>query len=270
MSRTRAERWALQASDGVRLSALRWRGPSGVSLSLLVLPGYWRRAASPRMSIVCRRLARGAEVWALDFRGHGRSSGRYTFGLEEVEDLAALLDLAAREGTARIGLVGFSMGGWIASVLLGADPRRFPSVGGLAVVSSPDEFAAIRPRAGWDLPRQLVLRDCIRPPRIRRASLRTPRPRASERLARVTLPVAVFHHRRDWLIGFEHGNALYRAAGGSRCLFAFDGGGRYHADALPRFLPGPFFGALESWLGHVFPEWVGPSQGSDDEHLRPT
>ncbi|MEO7995408.1 MAG: alpha/beta fold hydrolase [bacterium] len=56
----------------------------------------------------------GYSTFLIDFRGHGESGGRYsTLGLEEVDDLRAVVDwVALQQGVnpARIGLLGHSMG----------------------------------------------------------------------------------------------------------------------------------------------------------------
>jgi pimeloyl-ACP methyl ester carboxylesterase len=53
----------------------------------------------------------GASVLALSFRGHGRSQGRSTVGVDEVRDIAAGLSwLAGRRPGAPVITMGFSMG----------------------------------------------------------------------------------------------------------------------------------------------------------------
>ena len=58
----------------------------------LILPGFWRRAASPALAPLTAALhQRGLRVMRIDSRGHGLSEGTYTFGHDETGDLAALL-----------------------------------------------------------------------------------------------------------------------------------------------------------------------------------
>src|SRR5256885_3901470 len=57
------------------------------------------------------QLARWFTVYAFDFRGHGASGGRSTFGLEEIRDVDAVVRLARRQGHARVITFGGSMGG---------------------------------------------------------------------------------------------------------------------------------------------------------------
>jgi pimeloyl-ACP methyl ester carboxylesterase len=245
------ERLRLFADDGVRLNAERWPAAGGAdsSVALLVLPGFWRRAASSGTRGICRRLVGLGEVTALDFRGHGASAGLYTFGREEGRDLAALLDHARARGAERIGIVALSMGGWIAADLLARHPQRYPEVRCVAFVGTPEDPNLVRARWGLDLLPMITFQDVWRPPRLRPRSLRDPRPRTSENLAKIPIPAAFLHHRNDWLVAFRDAEAQARAGGGPRTLVPFTEGGRYHADSLVHFLPGPFFSALLPFLG---------------------
>ncbi|MEW6554406.1 MAG: alpha/beta fold hydrolase [Actinomycetota bacterium] len=53
-------------------------------------------------------------VYCFDFRGHGLSPGRSTFGYLETGDLAAVIEMARNDGNHAIATVGFSMGGMVA------------------------------------------------------------------------------------------------------------------------------------------------------------
>jgi len=246
-----AERLRLFADDGIRLNAERWPAAreADPAVALLVLPGFWRRAASSGTRGICRRLVDLGEVTALDFRGHGASAGRYTFGREEGRDLAALLDHARERGAKRIGIVALSMGGWIAADLLARRPQTYPEVRCVAFVGTPEDPNLVRARWGLDLLPMITFQDVWRPPRLRPRTLRDPRPRTSENLAKIPIPAAFLHHRDDWLVAFGDAEAQARTGGGPRTLVPFTEGGRYHADSLVHFLPGPFFAALLSFLG---------------------
>jgi pimeloyl-ACP methyl ester carboxylesterase len=246
----RPVRIRIAAADGTRLSAERWPSGPGADpeVAVLVLPGFFRRAASAGTRELCRRLRPLGEVTALDFRGHGRSRGWYTFGRREPQDLEALLDATRRGGALRIGLVGLSMGGWIAADLLGRDPAAHPEVRCMAFIGTPDDPLTVRARPGLDLIPCISVPDLLLPPRLRRRALRGPRPTAAERLSQVPLPVAILHHRRDWLVGFDHAERLARSGGGPRLLFPIDGGGRYHADSLVHRLPHALFPPLLAFL----------------------
>lgn len=103
----------LERPDGARLAAYRWRAerPRG---AMVLVHGYAEHAQ--RHAGIAREAARrGVDVWALDLRGHGRSSGARALvrGYDDVvEDVRALIrqvhDERPGEG---IALFGHSMGG---------------------------------------------------------------------------------------------------------------------------------------------------------------
>lgn len=60
---------------------------------------------------LAQELSRLFTVYSFDFRGHGLSPGRSTFGYLEVLDLMAVVDLARSDGNHLLAALGFSMGG---------------------------------------------------------------------------------------------------------------------------------------------------------------
>jgi alpha/beta superfamily hydrolase len=66
----------------------------------------------------------GAEVLRFNFRGVGRSAGRFDQGAGELEDArAALAWMRTRYPRARPWLAGFSFGAWVAARLAASEPR---------------------------------------------------------------------------------------------------------------------------------------------------
>jgi len=231
-------------SEGLALSGeLETDGARDRAPLAIVLPGFWRRAASPvfaPLTLALRR--RGMRVLRLDMRGHGRSDGTYTFGAAESRDLVALLRLleTRREPVAEIW--GVSMGGTTAVLALDALEREggWPrELRRLALVSAPAGIPSLK--LDWFTPKtlkQLRAREAVRPPRF---DLRAFPPRArvleaaqtaGRALARHGVDATAFHCATDWLIPVELGRELYEALGPvCRAHYIVDEG-RLHADAL--------------------------------------
>jgi dipeptidyl aminopeptidase/acylaminoacyl peptidase len=112
-------------ADGVRLHGwfLRRDGSADASRVVVVMHGY-RGEKSDVLGMSTALWRAGFAVLLFDFRGRGRSArAPITMGHRETADLAAALDwVAGRVPGARIGLLGFSMGGVVA-ILGGADER---------------------------------------------------------------------------------------------------------------------------------------------------
>jgi pimeloyl-ACP methyl ester carboxylesterase len=192
----------MTTDDGVAIAVTHYDAGSG--RLILLAPGFWRVRGDRENVFVAVHLARlGYDVAAFDFRGHGASGGRYTFGREEWRDLLAVArGFPGHEGLA---VVGFSMGASTADAIRAPDLSfRAPRHG-----FRPTDFArrrraleARRPEDdGVGAPRAAALTDCrTRPSRPRR------RPsRRSPSQAHRDAP-------DDWLVRPAHGRRLARVA----------------------------------------------------------
>jgi alpha-beta hydrolase superfamily lysophospholipase len=213
--------------------------------------------------------AAGFDVWALDHRGHGRSTGdRGDIGSMEavVADLDLLVDVAAAEGRP-VFLLGHSMGGAIALAYAQAHQDRLAglSLSGAAVVFGPELLAL----AGLEEIPELPLADAVStdpavvaaykadplvyqgPPSRTTLGILADSEKLIAGLAELTLPIQVMHGSADALIP-------------SRALGVIVSGVS-SADVTARLWPGLFheiynepikeqvIGELISWLGARVP-----------------
>jgi hypothetical protein len=78
----------------------------------------------------------GFSVLRFNFRGVGRSGGRYDNGRGEQDDLLAALSFLRERGASRIHIAGYSFGAWVAAVA--SDRLEFAEA--LVFVSPPVDF----------------------------------------------------------------------------------------------------------------------------------
>jgi pimeloyl-ACP methyl ester carboxylesterase len=127
---------AFDTLDGVRLAGLHW--DSGLrDVGCVVAHGFTGSSRDPNVVAISRGLLeRGMGVLAIDFRGHGASSGLSTVGAEEIHDVAAAVAWLRAHGYVQVAVLGWSMGG--SSVL------RYAGLGGdadaVVSVSSPGRW----------------------------------------------------------------------------------------------------------------------------------
>jgi pimeloyl-ACP methyl ester carboxylesterase len=101
-----------ETEDGVRLHCVRLgREPER---AVLLCHGFGGNKNIRDFVALAQELSRCYTVYTFDFRGHGLSTGRSTFGYLEVYDLKAVVELARSEGNRGIAAVGLSMGGVVA------------------------------------------------------------------------------------------------------------------------------------------------------------
>ena len=131
------------ASRGVCLSA-RWVRPPGAqpSSAVILVHGSGATASIDATNLQWLLPAEGISIFVFDKRGTGRSEGVFTHNFEILADdvvaaIAELRRLGGRQIT-RLGLAGFSQGGWVAPLAATKTPVDFIIVG-YGVAGSPVE-----------------------------------------------------------------------------------------------------------------------------------
>ena len=119
----------VRTRDGERISFVRAEGAT--DHAIVVAHGFTGSWRQPRVQRVIAELTKVGTVFALDFRGHGASSGTCTVGNAEVLDVDALVTHAYGQGFPTVSAVGFSMGGGVVlrhAALFEATPSHVASV----------------------------------------------------------------------------------------------------------------------------------------------
>lgn len=107
----------LASGDGLSLAATYWPGRTASAPAILLLHGNGASRAATAANAEWLA-ARGYAALTIDLRGHGESdSAPKSFGLAEFRDAEAGVAWLRRQGHARVGVIGISLGG--ASALLG-------------------------------------------------------------------------------------------------------------------------------------------------------
>lgn len=132
------------ASDGVVLKG--WYVPSRNRAAVVLVHGVGENRA--QLLFEARALSRaGYGVLLYDSRGHGESGGdACTWGDRERLDLTAALDFLSHRpdvDPARLGAVGFSMGGAVVLLVAEQDPR-------IKAVVAAGVYASIEAEVGWN------------------------------------------------------------------------------------------------------------------------
>lgn len=127
----------LKTSDGVKIAINHFKRDQ--KQVLIIANGWTMSKDSKFIKEMSKLFANSFDVISFDFRGHGKSSGIYTFTSKESEDLKSVANYAKKNYN-KIYLIGFSLGGAISIIYsaLGENIDR------LIIVSAPHSFAKIK------------------------------------------------------------------------------------------------------------------------------
>ena len=219
---------------------------NGCDNVIIITHGYY----NSKQCVVLQQLAQALEgkydIFMFDFRGHGKSSGLFTWTSREGDDLRAVLDFIAPLYS-KIGLIAFSVGASISVNVLANDKR----VNSFICVSAPSDMLRIDYwfwALDWKGDAVYTLLSPIG--RIGKGVRPGPFWLAKERpidnVGKITIPIMFIHGSRDWVIRPWHSHALYQKAGGMKKIVLIKNGP--HAEYLMRDYPEQFTAEVKNWF----------------------
>ncbi|MEI8390748.1 MAG: alpha/beta fold hydrolase [bacterium] len=108
---------------------------------IIIAHGWYMCKDSKYFKAISEDFFLNHDVITMDFRGHGKSSGLYTFSAKEPEDLKTVVNYA-KQRYSKIGLIGFSLGAAISII----HTAKYNDIDSLIAVSSPVSFDKIESR----------------------------------------------------------------------------------------------------------------------------
>lgn len=105
---------------------------------IILAHGWYMTKDSAVFKEMSERFFEQYDVITMDFRGHGRSQGAYTFSAKEPMDLEAVVNYA-KQHYSKIYLIGFSLGAAISII----HTAKNNDIDGLIMVSPPTSFDKI-------------------------------------------------------------------------------------------------------------------------------
>lgn len=235
----------VRSRDGTRIALACYR-VSGRETAVVLCPGFFKSKETPTFQRMSQALAVEQDVVAMDFRGHGRSGGRYTFSARESDDLAAVLEWA-RGRYRSIDLLGFSLGAAIAINTASRHPERVRS---LIAVSAPAAFEEIEFKFWTPEAIRRGIEGLEPGAGCRPGSLFLKKGRPLDSVRRLAgLPILFIHGTRDVIVGLDHSRRLYAAAAEPKRLEIINGGS--HAEALFRDDPEGFVRMVLGWWAKI-------------------
>lgn len=224
---------------------------SGADTLIVVSHGIFGHRRLPELEQLARRLAGPFDVLTFDCRGHGESSGRFSFGMHEWRDLADLVDQMRGDYRAVAG-IGFSFGGFHTCVAA----ARTGCFDAAVLVSTPkDLFIADHLPSGRGLLGSLPLMTKRKRRRARFGFELGRRVTPLQCIGDIAVPLHIVHGDRDWLVHHRHALELHRRARVPTALSILDGG--VHAEYLITQMPQRFLPLLQNWLSDTLQNGAG-------------
>lgn len=111
---------------------------NGFDRVVIIAPGWFMTKDSKYFKQICEIFIKKSDIIAMDFRGHGKSSGYYTFTSKEINDITSVIDYA-KEKYKKIYLIGFSLGAAIALIAA----SQVEEIDKVIAISAPISFEKI-------------------------------------------------------------------------------------------------------------------------------
>ena len=138
----------LKTKDEHRIEAEHHEG--GFKKAVMLAHGFYNAKDTYLFQQIAKVIALHFDVVSFDFRGHGKSSGLFTWTAKECVDLQAVIAYVKSCGYEGIGLMGFSLGAAISLI----EAAQNPDVKTVIAVSAPYDFWKIDyhfwKRGMWD------------------------------------------------------------------------------------------------------------------------
>lgn len=197
---------------------------------IVVAPGFFNSKDAELLLKLKDALISSYDVIMFDFRGHGASSGLFTWTAKEGLDLEVVLDYANKYYP-QIGLIGFSLGGAISIAVL----AKGIHVDSFICISAPSPFWKIDYNF-WRLNLENDILYNLGKGRFGKGVRPGPfwlrKPKTINLAGKIKCPVLYIHGDRDWVVGEAHSQRLYDKTRSTRGLRIIKNGS--HAEYLLR------------------------------------
>lgn len=204
----------LKTKDGVSIAIN--HHSTGHNEVLIIAHGWFMTKDSSYFRDMANVFSEKMDVISMDFRGHGRSSGFYTFTSKEPQDLKTVVDYA-KKYYRKIHLLGFSLGG--ALVLIHSALEK--NVDKVIAVSAPHSFLKIenqiwRKEAWGQTFKKFELRRWLT---VRPSLIIGKKIRPIDIVDKINVPTLFVSGQQDPTVHAWHSLSLYRQA---RCQKRFE------------------------------------------------
>lgn len=233
----------LRTSDKINIAINHYE--NGHKEVLIIAPGWFMAKDSRPFLDMAKAFGDDYDVIVMDFRGHGKSSGFYTFSSKETKDLKTVVDFAKQKYD-KVYLMGFSLGGAV-SIIHGVTEKNLDK---MIIVSAPSSFEHIenqmwKKEAWFWTFKKFEWKTCfsVRPSLIIQSKIRP-----IDVIYELETPTLFIAGGKDPTVHPWHTRSLYEQANCEKQLEVFEKS--THAEDLFLQEPGRFIKTCKNWLNH--------------------
>ncbi len=216
---------------------------AGRKAAVVIAPGYFQSHSTKTFKSIAGDIEKYFDVIAMDFRGHGKSQGLYTFSAREKNDLKAVIDYA-RPSYQRIGVLGFSLGGSVAII----EEAEFKNIDSIVCVGSPMDFRKVEFKKWWKPAAwKVAIKGFERGAGARPGSPFHKKVKPIDVISSISpTPVLFVHGSKDPTVNVRHSLMLFERAGDPKDLQIFYKGS--HAEEIYRRFREEFIKVVIDWF----------------------
>lgn len=237
-------RRVLHTEDAERIALRHYK--KGSPSAIIIAHGFYNNKDTLLFESIAEAVNRHYDVITFDFRGHGKSSGLFSWTTHEPRDLRAVVAYAKTKGYGRVGVLGFSLGA--STSLIEASGNT--DIDSVIAVSGVSDFSKINAHF-WEPDMLEDLKINIgkkgKGKGVRPGNPFLPKVRPLDVVHKISpRPVFFIHGGEDWLIKPEHSRAMFAKARDPKALEMIDGAG--HAERIFDAFPDRFEGLCADWF----------------------
>ncbi|MBU1043588.1 MAG: alpha/beta hydrolase [Candidatus Omnitrophica bacterium] len=219
---------------------------NGFKKVVVLAHGFYNNKDAYLFKAIAAELAKYYDVLVFDFRGHGKSTGLFSWTADEPKDLSVVLAYAKEQGYDQVGIVGFSLGAAVA--IIEASHNRI--INSVIAVSAPFDFWQINfhfwePEMLSDLKLNLGIKGKgkgVRPGNILKKKIKP-----IDVVSKIApVPIYFIHGEKDWIIKPKHSEKLFEKALDPKKLLIIQQAG--HAEKIFDSNPNQFIQECVQWF----------------------
>lgn len=235
----------LTTKDNEKIAYRLYKG--GFSRVVVIAHGFFNSKESVLLTELAEHLSKKEDVFIFDFRGHGKSTGLFTWTSQERNDLEVVLSHMQDEYE-KIDVIGFSMGGSVSINVL--SDTKIP-INTFVCISAPSDCCKIDFK-WWkldfenDIIYSLFTKSGTKGKGVRPGPFWLAKEKPIENISKLKIPVLYIHGDKDWVVGFWHSQKLHSKTNPPNKIVIVKNGP--HAEYLMRKHSQELLKEIDEWL----------------------